>query len=394
MADYPAQFIDLMQKQPGPYFFWRSPEGDVLMAAGLRWQSMPGDPKNWRRWAEGSCDADPEIPVITLSFFHPVEDRSPDWTGFPSAQFYQPQVAVSVREGVVRRWGTEEADGEVYLVSPEAEVFSETGLTVRAWDEEGYRERVEGALLPLREGRIDKVVLARRSRVLLSQSFNPYQALKAMERQPHAFTVCYSPDGKRFFLSATPERLGRISDGRFETMALAGTLTRQGDRARQDLLADAKERAEHTYVVEMIRSAMESFATDVAMHDVRVLELPHVTHILTGISGSMRSGCSMRHVIAALHPTPAVAGTPREKAQELIAALEPFTRGLYAGCIGWFLGEREGDAAVAIRSALVNDREALVWAGAGIVRDSDPDAEERETRAKLQTMLDILGAAS
>jgi isochorismate synthase EntC len=115
---------------------------------------------------------------------------------------------------------------------------------------------------------------------------------------------------------------------------------------------------------------------------------------MTGISGRMREGRGMRHVIAALHPTPAVAGTPRAEAQELIAALEPFTRGLYAGCVGWFTGDGDGDgdAAVTIRSALVRERDALLWAGAGIVKDSSAIAEECETRAKLRTMLDILSA--
>jgi isochorismate synthase EntC len=106
----------------------------------------------------------------------------------------------------------------------------------------------------------------------------------------------------------------------------------------------------------------------------------------------MREGRGMRDVIASLHPTPAVAGTPRTAAQELIAALEPFHRGLYAGCIGWFSSDGDGDAAVAIRSALVHGREALVWAGAGIVKGSSAAAEEHETQAKLRTMLDILGA--
>ena len=106
----------------------------------------------------------------------------------------------------------------------------------------------------------------------------------------------------------------------------------------------------------------------------------------------MRLDRDLRHVLAALHPTPAVAGTPRDAAMRQIAALEPFDRGLYAGCAGWFFPRGDGDAAVTIRSALVRGTDALVWSGAGIVRESNAAAEERETRAKLQTMLDVLGA--
>jgi isochorismate synthase EntC len=158
------------------------------------------------------------------------------------------------------------------------------------------------------------------------------------------------------------------------------------------LLGDEKERAEHAYVVEMIREAASTFATGTEVQDVRVLELPHVRHMLTQISGQMAPECGMRHLIAALHPTPAVAGTPRAEAMRLIAELEPFDRGLYAGCAGWFVGDGDGDAAVTIRSALVRGTDATLWSGAGIVRHSDAEAEERETRVKLQTMLDVLGA--
>jgi isochorismate synthase EntC len=262
--------------------------------------------------------------------------------------------------------------------------------------------------------------MARQCRVLLPKPGDIRNIICGMLRQPHSFTVCYSPDGEQYFLSATPERLGRIAGGQFETMALAGTLTGNGAAgnengrdenggrenggrenggrengtavlSHEDLLTDRKERAEHGYVVDMIREAAGSFASDVTTRDVRVLELPHLRHILTGISGRMHAGFGLRHAIAALHPTPAVAGTPRAEALQLIDALESFDRGMYAGCVGWFLGEDEGDCAVTIRSALLRGSEALLWAGAGIVRESDAAAEERETRAKLQTMLGILG---
>lgn len=362
------------------------------MGAGSRWESKPSPSENWRAWAEGDCEPEADIPVISLAFFTPEAEVSTEWEGFSPIEFYQPAIAIHVKGGAAQYWGTDEAE-----LSSGAEaapgIFSEAGaITVRSWNGDAYRERVERALVLLREGALEKVVIARRSTLRLAQPFDLQRALKAMLKQPHAFSICYSPDGKRFFLSATPERLGRIVAGQFETIALAGTIPRQGESDADTLLSDEKERKEHAYVVEMIRAAAESFAAEISIRDAQALELPHVRHIMTGISGKMRDGRGMRHVIAALHPTPAVAGTPRRDAQELIAELEPFSRGLYAGCIGWFSGNGEGDAAVTIRSALVRECEALVWAGAGIVKDSSAEAEELETRAKLQTMLDILGA--
>jgi isochorismate synthase len=394
MSDLPAQFLALTRQHSGPYFFWRSPEGEVLMAAGARWDSQPAQSQTWRSWAMGECTADPEMPVVALACFTPDAEISSEWKGFSPVQFYQPEVAMHVLDGAVRCWGMEQSDLLGHTGDETVPGDDPGGLTVHSWDEEAYRNRVERALVLLGQGKLSKVVLSRRNQVSLGRSFDLHDGLQAMLRQPHAFSICYSPDGERYFLSATPERLGRIVDGRFETMALAGTFPHatEAEPDAQQLLSNSKERTEHHYVVEMIRRAAESFANDIEVSEMQVLALPHVHHIMTGISGRMRSGYNLRHVIAALHPTPAVAGTPRQEAQAMIAVLEPFNRGLYAGCIGWFIGDRQGDTAVTIRSALVQDREAFVWAGAGIVSESNPDAEERETRAKLQTMLDILGA--
>ncbi len=393
MTDYPAQFLSLIERRPGPYFFWRSPEGEILMAAGSRRNHGVIPSGEWRSRIIDDLGADPEHPSIALLHFSPTDTASSEWEGFPPVHVYEPEVAMHLRGGEPRFWGMDASALAGSDAGRDAESAGEGTLEIRAWDQEQYRGRVEAALHPLREGVLEKVVIARRSTIRLSRSFDLYRALHAMQQQPHAFSICWSPDGRRFFLSATPERLGRVSDGHFETMALAGTVTRRDGRSVETLLSDAKEQAEHHFVVEMLRSAAATFSSAAAVREVRVLELPHVTHILTHIGGRMKAECGMRHVIAALHPTPAVAGTPRGAAEELIAALEPFDRGMYAGCAGWFIGDREGDAAVTIRSTLVSGCDALVWAGAGIVAESDAAAEERETRAKLQTMIDILASA-
>ena len=375
----------------------------------------------------GPLNLEEGIPALYLSFFDPAAGTNPTWASFSPVSCYQPASGILVRNGVEQHWGvattfaarSEHSVGGnshgdtpgVHDASPaDAPAAASRDVVVSDWGEEEYRARVEAALVHLRSDELGKVVMARQCRVLLPKPGDIRNIICGMLRQPHSFTVCYSPDGAQYFLSATPERLGRIAGGQFETMALAGTLTGNGAAdnengrdenggrengtdvlSHENLLSDRKERAEHGYVVDMIREAAGSFASDVTTRDVRVLELPHLRHILTGISGRMRAGYGLRHAIAALHPTPAVAGTPRVEALQLIDALESFDRGMYAGCVGWFLGEDEGDCAVTIRSALLRGSEALLWAGAGIVRESDAAAEERETRAKLQTMLGILG---
>lgn len=382
------------------------------MSAGVRRSFSPPRADAWREWATGPLDLEAGIPALLLSYFDPSAGTNPTWESFTPFHCYQPSAGVLIRDGAEHRWGDAESfdvrDGHADIHGPHDDSLAGArarDIVIPDWGEAEYRARVEEALVHLRAEEIGKVVMARQCRVILPEAADLRHILSGMLRQPHSFTVCYSPDGERYFVSATPERLGRIAGGRFDTMALAGTLT--GNAAADDtsgregngtgvlshdkLLDDRKERAEHAYVVDMIREAAGTFATDVTTRDARVLELPHLRHILTGIGGRMRTGCGLRHAIAALHPTPAVAGTPRAEAMRLISGLEPFDRGMYAGCAGWFLGEEEGDCAVTIRSALLRGREAMLWAGAGIVRGSDAAAEERETRAKLRTMLGILG---
>lgn len=422
-----AEYLAFIEHAPPPHFFWHAPEGDVLMAAGCARSLDPVNAGDWRRWAVSEAEvsdtrassdtaAAPGMPFIALIGFAPGESmpggsdgRVNDdgrWSGFPRARFYQPRQALLRRNGEERRW----TDGRQETLPRSGEEAQPQSIDVIDWDREGFITRVRTALALLREGDIGKVVLARQCQVRLRRPADLGQSLRRMLAHPYSFSICHSPDGEQYFFSATPERLGRIDHGRFETMALAGTAeARRSDgrvgegesksQAEEDaedlhvrLLGDEKERTEHAYVVEMIRDAASTFATGTEVQDVRVLELPHVRHMLTQISGQMAPECGMRHLIAALHPTPAVAGTPRAEAMRLIAELEPFDRGMYAGCAGWFVGDGDGDAAVTIRSALVRGTDATLWSGAGIVRHSDVEAEERETRVKLQTMLDVLGA--
>jgi menaquinone-specific isochorismate synthase len=391
MPDPEAQFLSLLRHEAAPYLFWRSPEGDTLAAAGLRRRFEPARSGEWREWATDQLDAEPDVPLIVLAFFDPAASAAEEWSGFPPIQYYQPAIAIQQRHGESRQWGDASRLSRILRDGQDA-VGASGSPTVDEWDDEAFRVRVAHALGLLQRGKLEKVVLARKARIRLTRPFDLPRTLHAMRQQRHAFSICYSPDGARFFLSATPERLGRVEGGHFLGMALAGTVPSEGRKEGRDLLNDAKEQTEHAYVVRMIGTAATRFATDIAIEEPGTLELPHVTHIMTRISAQLCPDCDLRHVIASLHPTPAVAGTPRTDALALIAALEPFNRGLYAGCVGWFSPLGDGDAAVTIRSAMVCGEEAIVWSGAGIVSDSDAAAEERETRAKMQTMLDILGA--
>ena len=401
MKDPVAIYTAFLRHHPPPYLYWRSPEGEMWITAGQQAPMQPPSSPAWRDWlhrhAAEACSLPGDMPTFFIFGFDPAEPAAGMWEGFPSAALICPEAAYH-RSGDTESFLGMDAQDFPYEEQSERTgrtAFTERGsITISEWDEEQYRGTVSKALTLLHEEQLQKIVLARSIRIALSTHFDVRRALQSMQQQPHAFALCYSPDGRRYFLSATPERLGLVRDGEFSTMALAGTLTREDDATRDPdaLLADAKERAEHAYVVEMIQEGIAGFCSQLSVDDVRLLDLPHVTHILTRIQGVLTDGYGLNDMIAALHPTPAVAGTPREEACRSIAAIEPFPRGLYAGCIGWMDATGNGDAAVAIRSAVVSGQDAQAFAGAGIVRESDPAEEERETRAKLQTVLDILGA--
>lgn len=386
----------LLRHAPPPYLYWKSPEGEIWITAGAEQRLHPPD-GDWREWLRSEAftvSPHADLARFVVLGFSPDSAAQDPWTYFPRMELLDPSKGYHVRDGREIFIGLTKEDYPEETSEKPGRPFNEhVGLQIREWGVDEYRRVVDEGLARIRTGDLEKIVLARSVGIDLRTTFDPTRTIAALQHQPHSFGLLYSPDGERFFLSATPERLGRIRDGKFSTMALAGThpVMDHGDDGSA-LLGNAKERAEHTYVVDMIRKEAITFCDDNITDTMQVLSLPHVTHILTRIEGRVRSGHGMSDVIAALHPTPAVAGTPRDVASEEIAALEAFDRGLYAGCMGWVDRNGDGDAAVTIRSAVVNAHTATAFAGAGIVEGSAPEEEERETRAKLQTMLDILGS--
>ncbi len=237
-----------------------------------------------------------------------------------------------------------------------------------------------------------KVVFARRA---LVQSATPFELDHLLDKLGAAYPSCslfaISPSqDRRFpaFVGATPERLARVRDGAVETMALAGTAEPEHDHA---LLDSAKDLDEHRFVIDMIADALERLCTTVAVDpEPRLHRLANVSHLLTRISGALCDGVGLAQVVDALHPTPAVCGTPRDTARQLIRRFEGFDRGLYAGAFGWMDASGNGEFDVALRCGLVDERSALLFAGAGITRDSDVERELVETRDKFEPMLRAL----
>ncbi|WP_441785669.1 isochorismate synthase [Leifsonia sp. 2MCAF36] len=259
---------------------------------------------------------------------------------------------------------------------------------------DGYRSAVAGAVERIREGDLSKVVLARDLRGHLPVESDLRRALVDLALgYPDCWT--FAVDG---LVGSSPETLVRVHHGTVTARVLAGTISR-GPDAEQDaaaaaeLIASAKDQGEHRFAVTSVMDALRPHSADLAASDEPfTLKLPNLWHLATDIAGLLSDGSSSLDLASALHPTAAVAGTPRTEALALIRELEPFDRGRYAGPVGWVGGDGDGEWAIALRCAQVTSSGDLTaYAGAGIVADSDPERELAETTMKFRPIVEAFG---
>jgi isochorismate synthase len=246
-------------------------------------------------------------------------------------------------------------------------------------------------------GRLDKVVLARRADLELVSPVDVAPALAALAAGTPEGAAFLFTRGGRAFLGATPERLVRVEGRAFRTVAIAGS-TRRGRDAAEDarlaaaLVASDKDREEHAVVVEMLRTELAPVAAELRVGaQPGVLALRDLQHLVTPVEGVLRERAGILSLAARLHPTPAVGGAPTDAALAMLAEHEGFDRGWYAGPVGWVGPDGDGELMVALRSGVVDGSRVSLFAGCGIVADSDGAREWAESRMKLRPMLAALG---
>ncbi len=263
-----------------------------------------------------------------------------------------------------------------------------------------YRAAVAAALREIEAGAFQKIVLARAQDVQAGRALHPLRMLNGLrQRFPDCYAFSLADGSGRSFIGASPERLVRVSQGVLQTEALAGS-ARRGAGASEDaalaatLLQSEKDLREQGLVLDSIRRRLEGLGLS-PRHPATptILRLANVQHLRTPVEAELGDRVRLLDAVAALHPTPAVGGTPREAAVARIRSLEGFPRGLYAGALGWMNARGGGEFFVGIRSALVEGAKARAYAGAGIVAGSSPDREFAETELKFAALLDaLLGA--
>ncbi|MFL6143085.1 MAG: isochorismate synthase [Labedaea sp.] len=252
-------------------------------------------------------------------------------------------------------------------------------------------------------GSLRKVVLARALRLTMARPVEIRALLANLVRDNrHGYT--YAVDlpadsgAPRTLVGASPELLMRRSGPVVTANPIAGTLPRLADpagdrRNAAALLASGKDQAEHQVVVEAVVEALRPFCRRLAVApEPSLVSTPAVWHLSTEVTGELiDTGVTALRLAYALHPTPAVCGTPPELARHTIAELEPFDRGFYAGAVGWCDAAGDGQWAVAIRCAEITGPTLQLFSGAGIMPDSQPHLELAETSAKFQTLLHAMG---
>ena len=336
------------------------------------------------------------------------------WGGFPAATFVLPRFEL-VRYGdsllfacnlCEQDW--RENSLSKILASLEKLTFTDSPVEVAAPslierhdlpNREAWLEILKSAGGLLKQGDLEKIVLARRSSLTFRDPLCPWTLLDHLRTSGdrcYLFGLQLGKDAA--FIGSSPERL-YVRDGvRLQTEAIAGTRAR-GDspeedaRLAEDLRSSEKDAREHQFVINGIIEALDTLGVH-SKQDASptLLSLARVHHLSCRIIGKLNEGVTDRDLITALHPTPAVGGYPSRAAVPRIRTLEPFDRGWYAGPIGWF-GRDDAEFAVGIRSALVAGAALHLFAGAGIVSGSDPDSEWREVETKISRFISVVSRA-
>lgn len=365
-------------------------ETDTLEAADVWWDEI-----------SNQIDHDSELPgefgtgPLAVGSFTFDPDRSED-----RSVLIVPEVIVGRRGG--RSWmtrlGSSHRDPALPPLGEPTRRPGGVEITGGSMDEGLWTDIVAEVINLIRRDEVHKVVLARDLRVRAAAPFDLRHLLgELMARYP--MTWSYLVDG---MVGATPELLLRRQGGLVTSRVLAGTVWR--DAEGTDPLAKAAELArsqkdisEHEFAVESVASALAPYCQAMNVPEApSVLKLPNVMHLATDITGVVGRSASALKLAAALHPSAAVCGTPTHLALDIISELESLDRGRYAGPVGWVDAQGDGEWAIALRGGQVrpaDPAEIQLFAGAGIVADSSPEAELAETAAKFVPMLQALGLA-
>jgi len=423
----PAAAVFASRLASDRWFCWEQPDrGFALAALGVAHEARSRGPERFRDVAreclaaETVSDEPPGLPAgagaawVGGFAFAPEGGGTSPWSSLPSASLALPELSIC-RSGertyltlnaVVRPGddaGEKAAELETRLsalrvapmpmLDPHPTARSEI-TSVRP--PEDFERMIASATERIGTGEMSKVVLAREVLVRAPAAHDPAAIFGALREQ---FSACFCfccGTREAAFVGASPELLLRRSGASVSTVALAGSTRRSSDPAVDDhlgeqLLRSDKDRREQEIVAERIAHSLRPHSVWVqAAEEPEIVKVANIQHLATPIVAQLAEPHSAVELAGMLHPTPAVGGEPWPVAAAAIEDLERMDRGWYAGPVGWMDATEDGEFCVALRSALLRDREARLYAGVGVVAGSDPAAELAETEVKLDALLPLL----
>lgn len=354
----------------------------------------------------------PDLPVFFGGgAFKSPNDQNDVWNSFPSAQFFLPSLQlyhskqhlylIFVGESELRK--RLKNSPELLFRNPETPSDPSTPSIIfdsnpdqfsSIPDHNHWKRSIDRILDRIHGGELHKLVLARKQLFERGvQSADLPGIIPSKLNQWEMFQLFLRPEEQPypFLMGFPPELLVRIRENRLETESLAGTtgMGRNESDARaeaQKLKKKQKDRAEHSFVVRHLRSTLSPFVDKLNERPITVRSLPEVQHLCTPMDGAMKTNRHVLEVVNQLHPTPAVGGVPVEASLKFISEYEPFSRGWYAGPIGWFNARGEGTFTVGIRTGLFQKNQTHLFAGAGVVEESVAEKEWRETDLKFRSI--------
>lgn len=410
----------------GKRFFWQNREKNFTLVGLGHAYTIESSEENTRyevvekQWQklinQSNYKEHCQQPILFGSFtFDPKKEVSDEWASFSHANFslathqlvirnektfinthVVSHTAISAQQIALLQEERDELLHKAQIRGSKAYAKSQVVSTEEPYKEQ-YLESITKVTNEIKAGQADKVVIARSLALEFAEAISSSNVLaQVYNEQPESY-LFGQEQGDNLFFGASPERLVSVKDGMAYSSCIAGSIkrgaTKELDRQLGDeLLNDAKNLQEHQYVVDMIT---QSFDENCSSYDVpnkpQLLKIRDIQHLYTPVEGKLKDAATILQMVEKLHPTPALGGAPRGKAMEMIREFEPMNRGIYAGPIGWMNADGDGEFAVAIRSALLQHKKAYLYAGGGIVADSQPQSEYEETLVKFRPMLRALG---
>lgn len=413
----------------GERFFWKDPSDDIYLAGiGISKQLQSDQAADrffhvenkWKDFLKDSIVHNPYAasavgPLMFGGFsFDPYKQKTELWSKFADSLFHIPKFMLSIIKGqtfittniVCTRHDdlqllqkvAQERNKLLAMVEQRTAAVSAKLIRTEAILPDEWKASVDGIVSDLNSSsQLKKVVLARELRLYFDDSVQSEAVLSRLLTEQHeSFIFAFESNGD-CFIGASPERLVKKQGRDVFSTCLAGSISRGKTEAEdqalgEELLNDRKNLVEHQFVVEMIKEALEESCEQVILPDKpQLMKMRDIQHLYTPVVGKSKRATSLLLFVERLHPTPALGGLPKKEAVEKIRQVEKLDRGYYAAPLGWIDYKGDGEFAVSIRSGLIQGREASLFAGCGVVANSDAESEFLETGLKFRPMLRALG---